>query len=224
MTEDLNNGHRQRLKDKFLQNPDSMLDYEILELILFYSIPRKDVRTLAKLLLKDFGSLAKVLNASLAELVAYDNITSNTHTLFTLIRKTHSYLLLKEMSNKHIISTWSSLLDYLHNELAFKKNEYLKILYLNSKNYLIKEETIAEGSINYINIDIRQIMKKVLALDALSFILVHNHPSGDYSPSLEDIEITLTVKKIASSLSLTLHDHIIIGSSGIYSFKNSNIL
>ncbi len=224
MTNEINQGHRKRLKDKFLEHPDSMLEYELLELILFYAIPRKDVKTLAKTLLNDFGSLTKLFNANKLELLKYDNITENTYTLLKLIKKSHSFLLLKEIKNKHIITNWSDVLDYCYSELAFEKNEFIKILYLNSKNYVIKEETLQEGTINYVNINLREIIKKNLEIGAMSFILIHNHPSGDFNPSREDIEITLKLAKIGANLNITLHDHIIISKQGAFSFKNSNLL
>ncbi|MGV3278113.1 RadC family protein [Rickettsiales bacterium LUAb2] len=217
-------GHRNRLKNKFLQNDNTLLDYELLELLLFYAIPRKDVKPLAKILLNHFGSIQKVLTASPDELnQILKNNNNNINILFKLAHKLCKEILKKELINKPVIANWQQLTNYCFTNLAYYKEEKVHIIYLNSKNCIIKDEIISNGSINYAAIDIRKVIERSLGLGAASIILAHNHPSGDYKPSKEDISLTKQLFEIAKHLNILLFDHLIISSSGIYSFREHNL-
>lgn len=223
----LNQGHRKRVKTKFLKNYHNNLDlseYEILELILFYAIPRRDVKGLAKRLLKHFGSIARLLNTEYDVLKNVEGLSENTISLLYLVKHTATHLLRRKIINRPILNTWSAVLDYCYVQLAYKKKEFLKILYLNNKYVLIKDDIIQEGSINQVEVDAREIVKTALNFGAVAFILVHNHPSGDSAPSKADIELTRSLSYICSNLNITLYDHIIIGQNGITSFKESELL
>lgn len=199
-------------------------EYEILELILFYALPRKDVKALAKKLLKSFGSIAGLLNTDLEVLQNTEGLTENTITLLYLMKHTTEHLLRKKIANRPILNTWSTVLDYCYVQLAYKKKEFLKILYLDNKYGLIKDDIIQEGSINRVEVDAREIVKRALNVGAVAFILVHNHPSGDVTPSKADIEITRSLAYICKNLNITLYDHIIVGEKGVASFKQLNLL
>ncbi|UQY79899.1 RadC-like JAB domain [Candidatus Hepatincola sp. Av] len=223
----LNQGHRKRVKTKFLKNYHNNLDLsedELLELILFYSLPRRDVKDLAKKLIRQFGSIARILNTESDILKNVEGLSENTITLLYLIKHTAAHLLRKKITNRPILNTWSTVLDYCYVQLAYKKKEYLKILYLNNKYVLIKDDIIQEGSINQVVVDAREIVKTALNFGAVAFILVHNHPSGDDTPSKADIELTKSLAYTCKNLNITLYDHIIIGQEGITSFRESGLL
>ncbi len=220
-------GHRERTKERFLKSFNKnyiMSDVDLLELILFYSIPRRDVKDLAKELIEQFGSLAILINSNIDEIKSRTKLSDNTIVLFHIIQQSCKQLLLKEINNKPVLSSWQMLLDYCYATLAYEKNELVKILYINSKNRLVKDEVIHYGTTNSSVLYPREIIKRNFELGTTSFIIVHNHPSGDCTPSDEDIIITTQLSKIAADLDISLHDHIIIGKNGILSFKQQQFL
>lgn len=224
---DLITGHRKRVKTRFLNNyglNTNYDDYELLELILFYSIPRKDTKPLAKKLLKKYGSLSGVLFTTKENLLQNEGITENSIVLFNLIKATNIHLLQKDILQSHVIKNWDNLLDYCFLKMAHASKEMINIIYLNTKSIVIKDEIIQEGSINTSTIHPREIIARCLDLRATSIVIVHNHPSGDSTPSVEDIEMTETIKTTLSSANIKLHDHVIVGKSGITSFKNLGLL
>jgi DNA repair protein RadC len=222
-----NAGHRKRVKETFLSNYNKNLelqDQDILEMLLFYSIPRKDVKPIAKELLKEFGSLNSIIHTNPQYLKQINGITDHSVVLFNIIKITTKNMLKKEISHTPVLDNWQGLLDYCYTNLAHEKKEYIKILYLNTKSTLIKEEILQEGTINYSTLYPREVVKKALEFGASAFILAHNHPSGDLRPSAEDIAVTNKLAKIASSLEIILHDHIIVSNQGIVSFKQLGLL
>ena len=224
---DLTSGHRARVKTRFLNNygvNTSYDDYELLEIILFYSIPRRDVKPLAKKLLQKYGTLAGILSSTKENLLQNKGVSENTLVLFHLFKVTNTHLLKKSVKNSHIIKNWDNLIDYCFMKMAHEAKEMISVIYLNVKNIVIQDEIIQQGSINSSAIYPREIIARCLDLRASSIILIHNHPSGDANPSVEDIEMTKDIQKTLSSANIKLHDHVIVANSGILSLKNLGLL
>ncbi|MBP7190271.1 MAG: DNA repair protein RadC [Rickettsiaceae bacterium] len=217
-------GHRERLKERFLNsNTSGFLDYELLELVLFCSIPRKDVKPLAKNLLQEFGSLNGVINASKERLMSIKGITKSTYINFLVIHELISRMLQFNIMKKNVLSSWSALLDYLRVTMGNSKTEKFRILFLNKKNLLIADELQTIGTIDQTPVYPREVLKRALFHEASAIILVHNHPSGDASPSKIDVEITKAIADACKTVGINVHDHVIITSTEFYSFK-SNLL
>ncbi|MDR2007813.1 MAG: DNA repair protein RadC [Alphaproteobacteria bacterium] len=225
---DIISGHRQRVKSRFLNsfaNKNMVYDdYELLELLLFYSIPRRDIKPLAKLLLQKYGSLANILATPDEILLANKGVSENTVCLLRVIKATHTQVLKKSISQSSVLKNWQDLMDYCFAKIAHEKKEVFHVIYLNVRNILIKDEILAEGTINAITVYPREIIARCLDLKANSVIIVHNHPSGNSAPSLEDIEMTNKLVASLNSISVKLHDHVIIAEGGITSFKELGLL
>jgi len=217
-------GHRNRLKQRFLNHKESLFDYETLELLLFYALPRKDVKPLAKHLIEHFGSLKKVLHAPVSELNKINGLSEHSIILIKMSAYLSQKTLEHDIKETPVVKNWSQILDYCFLKLANATHEQIYAMYLNSKNFIIKEEIVAEGSLNYAMADLRLIMHKCLNLGAASILIAHNHPSGEIEPSKDDIKITTELFKIAKALNIYLYDHLIIGKSGIYSFRDSGLI
>ncbi len=216
-------GHRQRLRQKLLETPSGLSDYEILELILFLSIPRKDVKPLAKTLLKDFGTLSGVVHATEEKIVSVEGATSGVHANIVLIRELISRTLKQNVINQNVLASWTALLDYLKGTMGDIKTEQFRILFLNKKNVLIADELQTVGTVDQTPVYPREVVKRALFHEASAIILAHNHPSGNPSPSKADIELTSLIAKACNVVNVTLHDHVIVTKNQFYSFK-SNLL
>ena len=213
-------GHRGRLKTRFLKNGASALaEYELLELLLFRSIPRRDTKPLAKHLISVFGSFSEVLAAPPERLMEIKGIGQSTITDFQIVKASAEALISGEVREKPLLGSWSSVIDYCRAAMAFEDKEQFRILFLDKKNKLIKDEVQQVGTVDHTPVYPREVVKRALELSATAIILVHNHPSGDPTPSRADIEMTKTVNEIASSLGITVHDHIIIAKDGHASLK-----
>ncbi len=214
-------GHRQRLRERFLnQGEKALADYEILEFLLFSAFPRKDVKPLAKELIKKFGSFSAVLNADIHRLIEVDGIGKSAATQIK-ITQAAALRMLKEDFHKHpILTNWPSLMDYLRVAMGHLKVEQFRVLFLNSKNELIADEIQQEGTINATPVYPREVIRRALDLGATALVLVHNHPSGDIKPSQSDIEITKQIIMAGEPLSIRVHDHIIVGKSQTGSLKS----
>lgn len=218
-------GHRARLKEKFLASSGAELtDYERLEMILTLAIPRRDVKPLAKELLAEFKTLSGVLYAEPERLQTISGIKSNTCYVFKLLTTVAERLAQIEISQAPILDKWEKLLDYCYLKFSQKKTEHFHILFLNTRNQLISDEEIQKGTVNRLPIYPREILKRSLILEASSVVLVHNHPSGDPKPSKEDIDHTQELKKILKTSDIAIHDHLIIGKNGIFSFRQFGLL
>lgn len=217
-------GHRQRLRDRFLKNPDSLPDYELLEMLLFASNPRGDTKPLAKQLIERFDNLAGVLNASVIELEKIKGLGDSAIGAIKTAQVCGIRMLQQQVLNKPVISSWKELLDYCYAKMAHRKTEEVRILFLDSKNQLIADEQSQEGTIDHAPVYAREIVKRALELHASAIIMVHNHPAGDPEPSREDVTITKTVQKALASVDIELHDHLIIGREGHKSLKSSGII
>lgn len=218
-------GHRQRLKDKFnTVGADAFADYELLELLLFQIIPRTDTKPLAKALLEKFGSLLAILSAPEHQLKEIKGVgDSVTHAL-----KVHHALLSralkKDIHGKCVLQSWQQVIDYCALSMSYDDKEQLRILYLDQKNQVLCDEIQQRGTVNHTPIYPREVMKRALEVGASGLILVHNHPSGDPTPSRSDIDLTLKVQRIGTDLGIKLHDHVIIGKGRHCSLKSLGII
>ncbi|MBO6815410.1 MAG: DNA repair protein RadC [Rhizobiaceae bacterium] len=213
-------GHRARLKKRFRENGASALaEYELLELLLFRSIPRRDTKPVAKELLKVFGSFSEALSAPAERLREIKGIGDATITDLRLVKAAAEKLVSGEVRVKPLLDSWSSVIEYCRTSMAFEEREQFRILFLDKKNKLIRDEVQQTGTVDHTPVYPREVVKRALELSATAIIMVHNHPSGDPTPSRADIEMTKKIDEISTSLGITLHDHIIIAKDGHASLK-----
>jgi DNA repair protein RadC len=225
MTDDLQKGHRARLRERFLKGgADALADYELLEMMLFAAHPRGDVKPLAKKLLAHFGSFVKVVHATPHELQKVEGVGEAAITALKVAEAAAIRLLRAEAKKGTIISTWTALLDYCTLAMAQQQVEQFRVLFLNNKNELMADEVQQTGTVNHTPVYPREVIKRALELGAVSLILAHNHPSGDPTPSRADIDITNQIVEAGRALGITIHDHLIIGKHGHYSFKSQGLL
>lgn len=217
-------GHRGRVRERVLKSGiDSLADYELLELLLFYSIEFVDTKPLAKRLLERFGTLGDVFAAEPAQLREFE-IDQRTLVLFRALRESARRLAERKVKDMPVLTNWQQLIDYCHTALAHEKTEQFRILFLDRKNVLIADEVQQRGTIDHTPVYPREVIKRALALNAAALILVHNHPSGDPKPSRDDIEMTREIRKAAEALGLSIHDHLVIGRKGHASFRSLGLL
>ncbi len=218
-------GHRKRIKDKFLRSPPRTFpDYEIVEMLLFNCYPRRDTKLIAKSLIMRFGNLKSLLLADLLMLKEMNEISESMLYQIKLLQDIFSRLHISVEENVNILSNWNAVLNYCNLTMGFQNYEMFRILYLNKKNVLIHDEVLQTGTIDRVVVYPREIAKKCLSYSAAAIILVHNHPSGEISPSQEDIEITNKIIKALEPLSIVVHDHLIVSKDKTFSFKNSGLL
>lgn len=218
-------GHRARLRERFLGASGADLpDYELLELILFSAKPRGDVKPLAKELLKKFGSFSKVIYADENALRDVPEVGDAVISALKTVRIGAQRLIKSEIENQPIIQSWSSLMDYCKLAMGQNTVEEFRVLFLNHRHALIKDEVMQRGTINHTPVYPREIVKRALELAASGVILLHNHPSGDPTPSKADIDITTKIIEAAATVNVTVHDHVIITRTGHYSFKSFGLM
>ena len=218
-------GHRARLRARFLSGgPDAVAEHELIEMILFLALPRRDTKPIARDLLARFGSYANVISASLPDLLSVDGLGEAGAAALKLVQAAAQRLAKAEVLYRPILSNWERLMEYLQSVLAREKVEQFRVLYLDNRNKLLADIAQAKGTINHTPVYPREVVKRALELHATAIILVHNHPSGDPSPSDDDIHMTREIKQAASALGLVLHDHIIIGNGSWLSFKKAGLL
>jgi len=218
-------GHRQRLRDRFMeQGADGLADYELLELLLFYSIPRVDVKPLAKDLIEHFGGFAGVLAADPDRLAEIDKVSYQTVVQLKAIQAAGLNIARAELTEAPVLTSWSKLLQYLKASMGHATKEQFRIVFLNAKNAIIADEMQQEGTVNHTPVYPREVIKRALDLGATALIMVHNHPSGDPTPSQADIAMTNEVADAGDKLGIVLHDHIIISKHGHSSFKEMGLL
>ena len=218
-------GHRKRMRARLRRGgPDAMPDYEMLEMILFRALPRRDTKQIAKRLLARFGTFADVINASEVQLKEVKDVGDAVVSEFQLIRAAALRLGKTQLSKRPILSSWKEVISYLTAAQAFEKKEQFRVLFLDRKNRLITDEMQSEGTVNHAPVYVREVVKRALDHSASAILLVHNHPSGDPTPSRVDIEMTQQICEAAKPLGITVHDHIIIGRDGHTSFRNLRLL
>lgn len=217
-------GHRQRLRQRIIVSAENLADYELLEMILFCVIPRKDVKPLAKELLTQFGSLANLINTDKEKLLNIKGTNDNLYVNFVIMRELTNRMLKQKVINQNVISSWNVLIDYLKATMGSMKTEQFRILFLNKKNVLIADEVLSQGTIDQATIYQREIIKRALFNEAGAIILVHNHPSGVSKPSNTDIELTHKIVETCANMSISVHDHVIITANEYFSFKSNMLL
>ncbi len=218
-------GHRQRLRQRFLKGgPDALPDYELLELVLFGAQPRRDMKTLAKTLLKRFGSFAEVISAETSDLAGIEGMGEGAIATLKAVQAAALRLARDEIIERPVLSNWQKLMDYCRAAMAYEKTERFRVLYLNRKNVLIADEVQQKGTVDHTPVYPREVVKRALELGATALIMVHNHPSGDPTPSQADIEMTREVMAAGEKLGIVLHDHVIVSKGGHNSFKSMGLI
>ena len=218
-------GHRERLRARFLNGgADALPDYELLELVLFNANARGDTKPLAKRLIDHFGSFAEVVSASPERLMSVKGVGARTVTELKLVRAAALRLSHGEVASRNSLSSWTAVVDHCRRSMAFNDKEQFRILFLDRKNALISDEVQQEGTVDHTPVYPREIVKRALELAASGVILVHNHPSGDPTPSNPDIAMTKKIIDAAKPLGITIHDHLIIGRHGHTSFRASGLM
>jgi len=218
-------GHRSRLRERLLNSDETALhDHEIIEYLLALAIPRRDTKPLAKALIEKFGSFAGVLLADHENLKQVDGMGDTSTAAIKIVQRAAVHLLKKPVEKQPILGSWQALLDYLRVDMAHLKIERVRVLYLNSKNMLISNENMGDGSVDQAAIYTRQVIKRALDLGATGIILVHNHPSGNPAPSKQDINVTRDIIEAGRRLGIVVHDHIIMGLDGHSSMRSLGLI
>jgi len=218
-------GHRERLRDRFRDaGPDALSDYELLEMVLFRALPRRDVKPLAKALIARFGSFAETVHAPELRLKEVSGLGDAAITELKLIAATASRVAKGQLKQRTVLSSWSNVIDYCRAAMAFADKEQFRILFLDKRNQLIADELQQVGTIDHTPVYPREVVKRALELSATAIILVHNHPSGDPTPSTADIQMTKSIMSISSPLGISVHDHIIVGKNGHSSLKGMRLI
>jgi len=218
-------GHRARLRQRLFDGgPDALLDHELVEYLLALAIPRRDTKPLAKKLLHEFGGFGGLMTADAAAIARVGEISE---TAVAALKSAHAAalrLLKDEVRERPVLGSWQALLDYLHADMAHEGIERVRVLFLNTKNVLIRDEPMWEGSVDESAVYVREIMRRALDLKATAIIVVHNHPSGDPAPSQQDIRLTRDLAEAGRHLKVTLHDHVIIGAQGHASLRAMGLI
>ena len=218
-------GHRDRLRDRFLEGGDQAVsDYELLELVLFRSIPRRDVKPLAKTLIAKFGSFAEVLGARPARLLEVQGIGEATAADLKIVEAAGRRLARGAIAKLPLLSSWTDVIEYCRAAMAFADREEFRILFLDKRNCLIIDEVQGSGTVDHTPVYPREVVRRALEVGATALILVHNHPSGDPSPSTADVKMTLDIIDIAKPLGVAIHDHIIVGRQGHSSLRGLKLI
>ena len=213
-------GHRQRLRQRFNKGGgDALPDYELLELVLFRALPRRDTKELAKRLIARFGSFAEVVNAPEPRLKEVEDVGDAVVTELKLVRAAALRLMRSQIMERPALSSWNQVLDYLRAAQSYEHREQFRVLFLDKRNRLIADEVQQQGTVDHTPVYVREVVKRALELSATAIVLVHNHPSGDPAPSRVDIDMTKQIVAAAGSLGISVHDHIIVGRDGHVSMK-----
>ena len=218
-------GHRDRLRARFAEKGEQALaDYELLELYLFRSIPRRDIKPLAKALMAKFGSFAEVISAPTEQLTEVKGVSEKIALDLQIIRAAATKLGQQNLMGRPILSSWSALLDYCRSVMQFERTEQFRVLFLDKKNRLIADEILGEGTVDRAPVYPREVIKRALTHEATAIILAHNHPSGDPTPSKSDIDMTNHMIEAMKPIGVTVHDHLIIGRENIASFRTLGLM
>ncbi len=218
-------GHRQRLRERFLaRGHEALADYELLELILFRALPRMDVKPLAKTLLDRFGSLAEVIAAEPEQLEEVAGVKDSAIAELKIVQAVAQRMLRDAVINRPVIQSWDALLDYCKAAMAYEKREQFRVLYLDRRNCLIEDQVQQTGTVDHTPVYPREVARHALRVGASAIILVHNHPSGDPTPSRGDIDMTRQVIEALRPLHISVHDHLVVAKSGTASFKSLGLI
>ncbi len=218
-------GHRARLRERFMKaGLDGVQDYELMEMILFRAIPRRDVKPLAKEIIATFGGFAEALSAPIDRLMEVKGVSEAVAAEFRIVQAASLKFSQARILERPVISSWNALLSYCRAAMADEKTELFRILFLDKKNILIADEVQQRGTVDHTPVYPREVVKRALELGASAIILVHNHPSGDPTPSKADIDMTNQIVKAAAALNIRVHDHLIIGHKRDASFKSLGLI
>ena len=217
-------GHRARLRKRLLDGgADGFLDYELLEYLLTLTIPRVDTKPLGKRLLQDFGGIGPLLGAS-ADTLRREGLSDATIAALKIAQATALRLLETRIEEQPVLSSWDALGDYLHASMAHRRTEEVRILFLNAKNMLIANEALWQGSVDEASVHVREVIARAIALGATALIVVHNHPSGDPTPSSQDIRLTRDLVEAGRHMKISVHDHVIVGAAGRTSMRAAGLI
>ena len=218
-------GHRERLRQRFREaGADALPDYELLELILFRALPRRDTKPLAKAILAKFGSFSEALNAPEERLKEVAGLGEAAITEIKLVRAAVLRLVRGEVLERPVLGSWSQVLDYCRASMGFEAKEQFRILFLDKRNQIIADEVQQKGTVDHTPVYVREVVKRALEPSATAIVLVHNHPSGDPTPSRADIEMTKQIVSASKNLGIVVHDHIIVGKQGHASFRGLGLI
>ena len=221
---DSSSGHRARLRERLLDaGPDGFHDYELIEYLLTLTIRRVDTKPLAKRLLNDFGGIASLLGAS-AEVLRREGLTEAQIGALKIAEATALRLLEARVEGQPLLSSWDALGDYLHASMAHRRTEEVRILFLNAKNMLLANEAMWQGSVDEASVHVREVIARAIALGATAIIIVHNHPSGDPTPSSQDIRLTRDLVEAGRHMKIIVHDHVIVGAQGRTSMRAMGLM
>ncbi|HLC09076.1 MAG TPA: DNA repair protein RadC [Methyloceanibacter sp.] len=218
-------GHRERLRKRFRDaGADALPDYELIELVLFRAVPRRDTKPLAKAILARFGTFAEAMNAPDELLKEVPGLGEAAITEIKLVRAAALRLMRGEVLERPVLASWSQVLDYCRASMGFEPREQFRILFLDKRNQIIADEVQQEGTVDHTPVYVREVVKRALELSSTAIVLVHNHPSGDPTPSRADIEMTKQIVQAAKNLGIVVHDHIIVGKQGHASFRGLGLI
>ena len=218
-------GHRARLRQRLFEGgPDALLDHELVEYLLALALPRRDTKPLAKKLIQEFGGFGALLSADAEVIARVGEVSEGAAAAIKIAEAAALRLLESKVKQRPVLGSWQALIDYLHADMAFRPTERVRVLYLNAKNMLIRNEPLSEGSVDEAAVYIREIMRRALDCQASAIIIVHNHPSGDPAPSQQDIRLTRDLVEAGRHLRITVHDHVIIGAKGHSSLRAMGLI
>jgi DNA repair protein RadC len=218
-------GHRARLRKRLIEGGgDALLDHELLEFLLTLAIPRRDTKPIAKALLREFGGLAAVFTADAEALSRVDGVGEGAVSAIKIAQAAALRLLRGQASERPVLASWQALMDYLHADMAHHVIERVRVLHLNSRNMLIRDELVSTGTIDQSAVHVREVIRRAIDLSSSAIILVHNHPSGDPAPSRADIELTRDIVEAGKRLGIAVHDHVIIGTKGHASLRAMGLM
>ena len=218
-------GHRQRLRARLLSaGPDSVADHELLELVLFLALPRRDTKPIARALLTRFGSFANAVTAPLPQLMAVEGMGEAGAAALKTVQAAALRLVRAEIRDQPLLANWDALMDYLNAQMGRERVEQVRILFLDTRNRLLADEVQPRGTVNHTPVYPREVARRALDLHATAVILVHNHPSGDPAPSPADIGMTRDIARALTAIGVVLHDHVIVGNGRWFSFQREGLL
>ncbi|MES2173513.1 MAG: DNA repair protein RadC [Pseudomonadota bacterium] len=218
-------GHRARLRQKLADSGgDALHDHELIEYLLALAIPRRDTKPLAKALLREFGGIGGLMSADWQAIARVPGMGDTSTAAIKIVQASALRMLRNEVAARPVLASWQALLDYLRADMAYLHVERVRVLHLNSRNMLIRDDHMGDGSIDQAAIYVREVIKRAMELGSAALILVHNHPSGDPSPSRQDIDITRQIVEAGKRLGISVHDHIIMAASGHASLRAQGLL
>lgn len=218
-------GHRARLRQRLAEGGgDALLDHELIEYLLALAIPRRDTKPLAKLLIREFGGIGGVLTAEWDALMRVPGMGETSAAAIKIAQAAAVRMLKSQLAERPVLGNWQALLDYLRADMAYLTVERVRVLHLNARNMLIRDEHMGDGSIDQAAIYVREVIKRAIDLGSSAVILVHNHPSGAPDPSRQDIEITRQIVEAGKRLNIAVHDHVIIGTQGHSSMRAMGLM